>query len=174
LISWSWSYLISWSHLDHILSDRWSYLTDDLMFPNISSSCAIHILWILLTCFRHVLHMAYACYSFPMLRISCSQHVLLLTCTCSLCCLQGNGEAVQVNSHLTLPCIHKFLYILTKKLCNPGSKWLSQVLTTNCYDFDQFNFSVMTKDSQFVKDVRFNRLKKMPWVLFQGIVLRSS
>jgi len=66
-----------------------SYLTDDLMFPYISSTCARHILWILLTCFRHVLDMAYTCHSFPMLRISCIQHVLLMTYTCSPCCLHA-------------------------------------------------------------------------------------
>jgi len=67
MISWSldldliWSPdHISWPYLDHILSDRQSYLTGDLMFLYISSTCARHILWILLICFRHVLHMAYA------------------------------------------------------------------------------------------------------------------
>jgi len=89
MISWSLDLDLIWSldhlliiSLDHILSDRWSYLTDDLMFPYISSTCARHILWILLTCFRHVLDMAYACHSFPMLCISCTQHVLLMTYTC--------------------------------------------------------------------------------------------
>jgi len=92
-ISWSldhifWSYLLIIS-LDHILSDRWSYLTDDLMFPYISSTCARCILWILLTCFRHVLHTAYAHHSFPMLRISCLQHALLMTYACSPYCLHA-------------------------------------------------------------------------------------
>ena len=97
LISWSYLLILSFDHiswsclliisLDHILSDRWSYLTDDLMFLYISSTCARHILWILLTCFRHVLHTAYARHSFPMLCISCLQHALLMTYTCSPCCL---------------------------------------------------------------------------------------
>jgi len=86
LISWSYILIIS---LDHISSDRWSYLTDDLMFLYISSTCARRILWILLTCFRHVLHMAYACHSFPMLCTSCSQHVLLMTYACSPYCLHA-------------------------------------------------------------------------------------
>jgi len=92
-ISWSldhifWSYLLIIS-LDHILSDRWSYLTDDLMFLYISSTCARRILWILLTCFRHVLHTAYARHSFPMLHISCLQHALLMTYACFPCCLHA-------------------------------------------------------------------------------------
>ena len=85
LLILSWSYLI-WQM---ILSNRWSYLTDDLMFPYISLTCARRILWILLTCFRHVLHMAYTCHSFPMLHISCTQHVLLMTYTCLPCCLHA-------------------------------------------------------------------------------------
>ena len=84
----SWSYLLILS-FDHILSDRWSYLTDDLMFLYISLTCARHILWILLTCFRHVLHTAYARHSFPMLRISCLQHALLMTYACLPCCLHA-------------------------------------------------------------------------------------
>ena len=75
--------------IDHILSDRWSYLTDDLMFPYISLTCARRILWILLTCFRHVLHTAYARHSFLMLRISCLQHALLMTYACLPYCLHA-------------------------------------------------------------------------------------
>jgi len=89
LISWSYLLILSfdlifWSYLLII-----SYLTDDLMFLYISSTCARHILWILLTCFRHVLHTAYTRHSFPMLRISCLQHALLMTYACSPCCLHA-------------------------------------------------------------------------------------
>jgi len=91
LISWSYLLilsldLISWSYFiwQMILSNRWSYVS-----LNISSTYARCILWILLTCFRHVLHTAYAHHSFPMLRISCLQHALLMTYACSPCCLHA-------------------------------------------------------------------------------------
>ena len=63
MISWSLDLVLIWYH-DLIF---WSYLTDDIMFL---PTCARHILWIL-PCFRHVLHKAYTCYSFPVLCLSC-------------------------------------------------------------------------------------------------------
>jgi len=36
------------------------------------------------------------------------------------------------------------------------------------------DFTVVTKDSRLLKTFGFQRLKRMPWVLFQGIVLGSS
>ena len=36
------------------------------------------------------------------------------------------------------------------------------------------DFTVVTKDSQLLKTFGFQRLKRVPWVLFQGIVLGSS
>jgi len=36
------------------------------------------------------------------------------------------------------------------------------------------DFTVVTKDSWLLKTFSFQRLKRVPWVLFQGIVLGSS
>ena len=69
-ISWSldhifWSYLLILS-LDHILSDRWSYLTDDLMF--------LTFLWhVLDTYFGYYLHALDMCYTWltPAIHFQC-------------------------------------------------------------------------------------------------------
>ena len=57
-----------------------------------------------------------------------------------------------------------------KSLC-----WFSlYTLSDLCYDFDWFRLFSLDQRQSFVKDVRFQRLKRMSWVLFQDIVLRSS
>ena len=43
-----------------------------------------------------------------------------------------------------------------------------------CYNFDWFRLYSCDQRQLIAKDVRFQRLKRMPWVLFQGIVLGSS
>jgi len=43
-----------------------------------------------------------------------------------------------------------------------------------CYDFNWFRLYSRDQRQLITKDVRFQRLKRMPWVLFQGIVLGSS
>ena len=43
-----------------------------------------------------------------------------------------------------------------------------------CYDFDWFRLFSFDQRQSFVKDIRFQRLRRMSWVLFQDIVLRSS
>jgi len=43
-----------------------------------------------------------------------------------------------------------------------------------CYDFNWFRLYSHDQRQSIAKDVRFQRLKRMPWVLIQGIVLGSS
>jgi len=43
-----------------------------------------------------------------------------------------------------------------------------------CYNFDWFRLYSLDQRQSFVKDVRFQRLKRMSWVLFHDIVLGSS
>jgi len=55
-----------------------------------------------------------------------------------------------------------------------GCSTLSDVSSDKCYNFDWFRLLSHDQRQLMLKTFDFKRLKRVPWFLFQGIVLGSS